>query len=298
MYGNYYLESLQFLGLITSGRDSDVYAAQPIARGGFRVDRPIVAVKLSHKKNISEVTKELVHHRHPNIERIYTIIRRDEHVEDYFTVCKLLVKTLSKYNRVTDPPLEQLAQDMLVGLSYLHDHKIVHCDIKNNNIMLDENKRLVFIDFNNAQYSDRAGKIPIATVLHTRHKDLFQNPTNWDFKIDTWACGVILYELYAAKLPEFVENVLRAAGIVFDSQYDRDLIDECQISMESKLNIENEFNRAIGLLEKGVDDYNNDKGRTFQIIHYLLVLERGNAKATSDFNFLFNNVNNNKRNSV
>lgn len=287
MYGTYYLESLKFLDLITSGRDSDVYAAAPITAGGFRIDRPNVAVKLSHKNNISEVTKELVKHRHPHVERIYTIIKRDDIVDDYFTVCKMLVKTLGKYNKQTDPAPSALALDMMAGLCYLHEHDIIHCDIKNNNIMFDENKRLVFIDFNNAQYSDRAGKLELATVLHTRHKDLFQSLFDWNHKIDSWACGVILYELCANHYTELVENVLRAAGISFKTQYEKDLLDNCQISIEDKMNLANEFNRALKLLEQGMDDYNGTNGEIFQIIHFFMTLERVCAKSVCDFKFLF-----------
>lgn len=283
----YCLESLKVLNLITSGRDSRVYIGAPLTRTGLPANLRNIAVKISSIDSISPVTLELIRHTHPNIERIYTIMSIKSRPTECFTLCQLLSKTLSQYDPSVDPPLVTLATDMISGMEYIHSHGIIHCDIKNNNLMLNSDKRLVFIDFNNARREKEIGTLPLPTIVQTRHKDLFFNPNDWSFKVDTWACGVVLYELSGTRRNDLTANILETADIPYTSQRDEYRLDNCELGPEERVNLAFEFNDTIHHLERGHDKFNKIDDKIYQMIHFFLTKQKVDKQCKSDFKDLF-----------
>lgn len=99
---------------------------------------------------------------------------------------------------------------MLLGIEYLHEHKILHRDIKSQNMFLLGNGRLVVGDLGISKSLD--GTYAMAqTALGTPYymaPEVFENKP-YDFKVDVWGCGCILYELIALHHP-FEANSLAA----------------------------------------------------------------------------------------
>lgn len=99
---------------------------------------------------------------------------------------------------------------MVLGLDYLHRHNIIHRDVKSPNMFLLGNGRLVVGDLGISKSLD--GKSIMAkTALGTPYymaPEIFMNKP-YDFKVDVWGCGCILYELAALHHP-FEANSLAA----------------------------------------------------------------------------------------
>jgi serine/threonine protein kinase len=66
---------------------------------------------------------------------------------------------------------------------------MAHTDLKNNNLMIDSKGNVKIIDFNNCRGPEFFGVYNVQVIFLTRHPDLFLDPRNWDFRIDTWALG-------------------------------------------------------------------------------------------------------------
>lgn len=102
------------------------------------------------------------------------------------------------------------------GVSYLHEQKIAHRDLKLQNILLDNNKNVYITDFGLSQVSFRkskqgvrkagiqwsrnyVGTVPYMApeIVDSFNKTVFYDP----FAADVWALGVILFLLFNKNYP-------------------------------------------------------------------------------------------------
>ncbi|KAF0914646.1 hypothetical protein E2562_031111 [Oryza meyeriana var. granulata] len=98
----------------------------------------------------------------------------------------------------------QLALDMARGLSYLHGEKIVHRDVKAENMLLDRKKTLKIADFGVARVEagadghggDMTGQT--GTVGYMAPEVLQGRP--YDHKCDVYSFGVLLWETYCCAM--------------------------------------------------------------------------------------------------
>lgn len=86
-------------------------------------------------------------------------------------------------------------------LNYLQRIRIIHRDIKPDNIIINKNGYIKLIDFKIAK--DLAGKDSTHTVIGTPH---YMAPEiilgkKYNFAVDYWSVGIILYELFYGKFP-------------------------------------------------------------------------------------------------
>ena len=95
---------------------------------------------------------------------------------------------------------------ILMGLKYLHDNKIMHRDIKCANIFLMKNGNLKLGDLN-------VSKIVKMGMCSTQTgTPYYASPEVWgdkpyDYKSDLWSVGCIIYELCALKPPFRGQNL-------------------------------------------------------------------------------------------
>lgn len=96
----------------------------------------------------------------------------------------------------------QLALDLARGLSYLHSKKIVHRDVKAENMLLDHQRNLKIADFGVARVEaqnpkDMTGET--GTLGYMAPEVLDGKPYNR--KCDVYSFGVCLWEIYCCDLP-------------------------------------------------------------------------------------------------
>jgi hypothetical protein len=96
----------------------------------------------------------------------------------------------------------QIGLDVGGGLAYLHNHEMVHCDLKSLNILLDINHRAKISDFG-------LSKVKLETSFSTiaggstrwMAPELFDEGAKSTKAADVFAYGVVLWELGARKFP-------------------------------------------------------------------------------------------------
>ncbi|MBA0617164.1 hypothetical protein Godav_026637 [Gossypium davidsonii] len=96
----------------------------------------------------------------------------------------------------------QLALDLARGLSYLHSKKIVHRDVKTENMLLDKTRTLKIADFGVARLeasnpNDMTGET--GTLGYMAPEVLNGNPYNR--KCDVYSFGICLWEIYCCDMP-------------------------------------------------------------------------------------------------
>ncbi|XP_073105337.1 serine/threonine-protein kinase 52-like [Elaeis guineensis] len=96
----------------------------------------------------------------------------------------------------------QLALDLARGLSYLHSKKIVHRDVKTENMLLDRTRTVKIADFGVARVeaqnpNDMTGET--GTLGYMAPEVLNGNPYNR--KCDVYSFGICLWEIYCCDMP-------------------------------------------------------------------------------------------------
>ncbi|XP_072990559.1 serine/threonine-protein kinase 54-like [Typha latifolia] len=96
----------------------------------------------------------------------------------------------------------QLALDLARGLSYLHSKKIVHRDVKSENMLLDTNRTLKIADFGVARVEaqnpkDMTGET--GTLGYMAPEVLEGKPYNR--RCDVYSFGICLWEIYCCDMP-------------------------------------------------------------------------------------------------
>ena len=205
---NYY-KKLKDLG---SGSYGSVYMARN------NVTENIVAIKVIEKvqenmiddmeiQNEINILKTL---SHPNIVKIYEFF---DSPLNYYIVTEFCKKgELFSYikNEYNERQLSVLFYQVFSGLVYLHEKKILHRDLKLENIMVSEIERdivteeeyfwIKIIDFGTAKIfeKNRAEKAVIGSSYYIAPEVLNQR---YNEKCDTWSIGVILYMTLVGSAP-------------------------------------------------------------------------------------------------
>ncbi|KPI87883.1 protein kinase putative (LDK) [Leptomonas seymouri] len=102
-----------------------------------------------------------------------------------------LVPPVMQYDRV-----QHFFKQLLLALSSLHDHNVVHRDVKPENILLNKRRtRLVLSDFGFACHTRPGSMLHRAcgTLRYCAPELLHENPLYDGRKVDVWAAGVTLY---------------------------------------------------------------------------------------------------------
>ena len=95
-----------------------------------------------------------------------------------------------------------LFYQLINGLDYLRNLKIIHCDIKLENLLISRDNKLKICDFGFSFYLDKikehfcGGKGKVSGTAIYLPPEAFNKEINCNnFDSDLWACGIILYNM-------------------------------------------------------------------------------------------------------
>ena len=199
------------LKLLGTGSFGSVYEAENI------IFQNSVAMKIINRTDNDLDEKEILNEinilkqlSHPNIVKIFEFYITKAHYYIVTEYCKYGELFSYIKNKYSERQLAVLFYQVFSGLWYLHDHKILHRDIKLENIMisgkeLDQSTKeelfwVKIIDFGTAKIFDK----------HKKEKDVVGSSyyiapevlkQNYNEKCDTWSVGVLLYMTLVGRAP-------------------------------------------------------------------------------------------------
>lgn len=99
----------------------------------------------------------------------------------------------------------KLFAQLISGVAYLHSKKIVHRDLKLENLLLDRNRNIIITDFGFANRFNDTGVDLMATSCgspcYAAPELVLQDGNYVGSAVDVWSCGVILYAMLSGYLP-------------------------------------------------------------------------------------------------
>ena len=144
------------------------------------------------------------HLDHPNIVKVLEAYERKRHIYLIMEYCS--GGDLQVVQGGSEEYAQEVIKHLLQAVKYLHEHKVVHRDLKLENIMFKDSKRdpksLKIIDFGlstrylSDDYKSMTDKVG---TIYTMSPQVLQGV--YDFKCDLWSIGVIAYDLLSGSLP-------------------------------------------------------------------------------------------------
>lgn len=143
----------------------------------------------------------LAKYRHPNIVLLIGI----SSIPPNLTIVTEYVKSGSLYDLIHKRKVKLSAQDrrkivrqILDSINYLHQHEIVHRDIKSHNFLVYENYTVKLCDFGLARSKDKLhqGPMQFSGTPAYMAQQMFQKKA-YDEMVDIFALGTLLFEIYS-----------------------------------------------------------------------------------------------------
>lgn len=149
---------------------------------------------------------------HPNICTIYEI---NESKEGQVYIAMAFYEGETLKEKIERGPLSlkealQITRQICQGLQKAHEKDIVHRDIKPANIIVTHDQVVKILDFGVAKFQSKAHVTIPGTVIGTPGYMAPEQASgkNVDLRVDIWATGVLLYEMFTAHLPFEGDNEL------------------------------------------------------------------------------------------
>ncbi|CRK93333.1 CLUMA_CG006874, isoform A [Clunio marinus] len=186
------------------------FAVVKLAR--HRVTKSEVAIKIIDKtkldaSNLQKVYREvdiMKHLDHPHIIKLYQVMESQSMiyiVSEYASQGEIF-DYIAKYGRLTEKVARHKFWQILSAVEYCHNRRIVHRDLKAENLLLDSNLNIKIADFGFSNFftpgellETWCGSPPYAAP------EVFEGKKYTGPEIDIWSLGVVLYVLVCGSLP-------------------------------------------------------------------------------------------------
>ena len=183
----------------------------------------VVAIKSFNKKNLNkngDNMKKILYEtnlmkklNHPNITKILEMFEDDDYIliaMEYINGGNLF-SFVKKRRKLSEKTARFLFRQIILGIKHIHSQKIVHRDIKLENILIDLNNNIKICDFGigrilnskNQMLHDKCG-----TPMYMAPEILLSSKTKGyeGFPVDIWSAGISLYIMLSGTLPFNLKN--------------------------------------------------------------------------------------------
>ncbi|XP_015675200.2 cyclin-dependent kinase 3 [Protobothrops mucrosquamatus] len=185
-------------GVVYKARNKQT--GQLVALKKIRLDSETEGVPSTAIREIS-LLKEL---KHPNIVRLLDVVHNQKKL---YLVFEYLNQDLKKYmdsSRTGELPLSLVKSylyQLLQGVSFCHSHRVIHRDLKPQNLLINEMGAIKLADFGLA----RAFGVPLRTYTHEvvtlwyRAPEILLGCKYYSTAVDIWSIGCIFAEMVTRK---------------------------------------------------------------------------------------------------
>uniref|UniRef100_A0A3P9MRW2 Serine/threonine-protein kinase PLK n=1 Tax=Poecilia reticulata TaxID=8081 RepID=A0A3P9MRW2_POERE len=154
-----------------------------------------------------KMTSEIAIHKslnHPNIVGFHGFFEDDDFVFVVLEICRRrsLLELHKRRKAVTEPEARYYMTQLLKGVHYLHNNRVIHRDLKLGNIFLNDEMEVKIGDFGLAtkiEFDGERKKTLCGTPNYIAPEVLCKK--GHSYEVDVWSLGCILYTLLVGKPP-------------------------------------------------------------------------------------------------
>jgi len=140
--------------------------------------------------------------KHPNIVGLHEVIHGDKQLVLVFEYLDLdLKKYLDERIKPSVSTMKSFLYQLLTGIAFCHERRVLHRDLKPQNLLINKKGELKLADFGLA----RSFGIPVRNKSHEvvtlwyRAPDVLMGSTGYNTTIDIWSTGCIFAEMATGK---------------------------------------------------------------------------------------------------
>ncbi|KAF9384594.1 hypothetical protein CPC16_008360 [Podila verticillata] len=185
-----------------------------------------VAVKIVAKAHASIITREIYHWRcltHPNIAHLHEVLTTESKIYLVTEYCPNgeLLEALIRDGRCKPSLAKKWFRQICLAIQYCHSRKIVHRDLKLENILLDSQNNIKLIDFGFTRECESKKLLEsyCGSAAYTAPEIIIGKKYSGP-EADIWSLGVILYTLLAGYLPFDDDNEKVVQDKIVDLDYE------------------------------------------------------------------------------
>uniref|UniRef100_H0UYU6 Serine/threonine-protein kinase 36 n=1 Tax=Cavia porcellus TaxID=10141 RepID=H0UYU6_CAVPO len=212
------MDKYHVLEMIGEGSFGRVY------KGRKKYSAQVVALKFIPKlgrtekelRNLQREIEIMQGLRHPNIVHMLDSFETDKEVvvvTDYAE--GELFQILEDDGKLPEEQVQAIAAQLVSALYYLHSHRILHRDMKPQNILLAKGGGIKLCDFGFA----RAMSTNTMVLTSIKGTPLYMSPElveerPYDHTADLWSVGCILYELAVGTPPFYTTSIFQLVNLI------------------------------------------------------------------------------------
>lgn len=217
------------------------YSLGPLlGRGGFAKVHEIkdlqsglqYAAKIIRKKSLKgkareKIVNEIKIHKqlhHENIVRFESYFEDMHNVYMLLSYCQneTLTDLIKRRRRLHELEVKCYTRQIIEGLKYLLAARVIHRDLKLNNIFIDDKMQVKIGDFGLSTQLERKGqkKKTICGTPNYIAPEVLDNKRGYSHEIDVWALGVIIYTLLFGRPPFQAETAQETYARIRNNSYE------------------------------------------------------------------------------
>ncbi|XP_046545798.1 serine/threonine-protein kinase SIK1-like isoform X2 [Haliotis rubra] len=179
-----------------------------------RITKTEVAIKIIDKTQLDEANLKKVYREvqimkllsHPHVIKLYQVMETKNmlYLVSEYAPNGEIFDYIAQHGRMAEPEARTKFWQIISAVEYCHNRRIVHRDLKAENLLLDGNMNIKIADFGfgnffkaGEQLATWCGSPPYAAP------EVFEGKKYLGPQIDIWSLGVVLYVLVCGALPPF-----------------------------------------------------------------------------------------------
>ncbi|XP_048199777.1 serine/threonine-protein kinase SIK2 isoform X2 [Perognathus longimembris pacificus] len=180
--------------------------------GRHRITKTEVAIKIIDKSQLDAVNLEKIYREvqimkmldHPHIIKLYQVMETKSmlYLVTEYAKNGEIFDYLANHGRLNETEARRKFWQILSAVDYCHGRKIVHRDLKAENLLLDNNMNIKIADFGFGNFF-KSGEL-LATWCGSppyAAPEVFEGQQYEGPQLDIWSMGVVLYVLVCGALP-------------------------------------------------------------------------------------------------
>uniref|UniRef100_A0A3Q4N4S6 non-specific serine/threonine protein kinase n=1 Tax=Neolamprologus brichardi TaxID=32507 RepID=A0A3Q4N4S6_NEOBR len=198
------MNSYHVLSLVGEGSFGRVYKGRRKGSGMFMPKLGRSENQLQSLKREIEIMRDL---RHPNIVQLFDSFETETELFQILEDDGNLPEIFPSFK------VRAIACQLVSALYYLHSHRILHRDMKPQNILLEKSGVVKLCDFG---YVDNLLTSIKGTPLYMSPELVEEKP--YDHTADLWSLGCILYELHTGAPPFYTNSIFKLVQLIVKDQ--------------------------------------------------------------------------------